>query len=273
MPEQRSHAFRPGGEPCSRARGRGCSDLLAAAEPTVIALGGGAVLAGRPATRCASGRSPSSLEVEPDAAWERIARVGRPLAKEGRRFRALYLERPACLRRRRGGSRPRPGRDRARRRRGHVQIGALDLLADLVPGYGTGGDRRRRQRRRHPRRHGALALGDRDVAAARGAAGRGGQGDGGARAALARVAGRPGRHDHRARRRLRHRSGRFCRCPRTCAASTGSRCRRRSSARWTPRSAARPQSTCRRGKNLVGAFHWPARVIIDPGVLETLPDA
>ncbi len=26
-----------------------------------------------------------------------------------------------------------------------------------------------------------------------------------------------------------------------------------------------------RGKNLVGAFHWPARVIVDPGVLETLP--
>jgi shikimate kinase/3-dehydroquinate synthase len=25
------------------------------------------------------------------------------------------------------------------------------------------------------------------------------------------------------------------------------------------------------GKNLVGAFHWPARVIIDPGLLETLP--
>jgi len=27
------------------------------------------------------------------------------------------------------------------------------------------------------------------------------------------------------------------------------------------------------GKNLVGAFHWPARVVIDPGTLETLPDA
>ena len=26
-----------------------------------------------------------------------------------------------------------------------------------------------------------------------------------------------------------------------------------------------------RGKNLVGAFHWPARVIVDPGLLETLP--
>ncbi len=27
------------------------------------------------------------------------------------------------------------------------------------------------------------------------------------------------------------------------------------------------------GKNLVGAFHWPARTVIDPALLETLPDA
>ena len=27
------------------------------------------------------------------------------------------------------------------------------------------------------------------------------------------------------------------------------------------------------GKNLVGAFHWPARTVVDPAVLETLPDA
>ena len=27
------------------------------------------------------------------------------------------------------------------------------------------------------------------------------------------------------------------------------------------------------GKNLVGAFHWPARVVIDPSLLETLPQA
>jgi shikimate kinase/3-dehydroquinate synthase len=27
------------------------------------------------------------------------------------------------------------------------------------------------------------------------------------------------------------------------------------------------------GKNLVGAFHWPVRTVIDPGTLETLPDS
>jgi 3-dehydroquinate synthetase len=27
------------------------------------------------------------------------------------------------------------------------------------------------------------------------------------------------------------------------------------------------------GKNLVGAFHWPARTVIDPALLETLPEA
>jgi 3-dehydroquinate synthetase len=26
------------------------------------------------------------------------------------------------------------------------------------------------------------------------------------------------------------------------------------------------------GKNLVGAFHWPVRVVVDPALLETLPD-
>ena len=26
------------------------------------------------------------------------------------------------------------------------------------------------------------------------------------------------------------------------------------------------------GKNLVGAFHWPARTVVDPALLETLPD-
>ena len=54
---------------------------------------------------------------------------------------------------------------------------------------------------------------------------------------------------------------------------TGSRYRRRSSARSTRRSAARRRSTCPRAKNLVGSFHWPARTVIDPALLATLPEA
>ena len=45
-----------------------------------------------------------------------------------------------------------------------------------------------------------------------------------------------------------------------------------SSARSTPRSAARPAIDLPQGKNLVGAFHWPARTVIDPALLETLPE-
>ena len=57
------------------------------------------------------------------------------------------------------------------------------------------------------------------------------------------------------------------------AACRGFRCRRASSRRSTRRSAARRASTSPQGKNLVGAFHWPARTIIDPALLETLPPA
>ena len=47
-----------------------------------------------------------------------------------------------------------------------------------------------------------------------------------------------------------------------CAVSTSCTCPRRCSAWSTPRSAARPVSTPS-GKNLVGAFHQPAAVIVD----------
>ena len=52
----------------------------------------------------------------------------------------------------------------------------------------------------------------------------------------------------------------------------GWRCRRRSSARSTPAIGGKTAIDIPEGKNLVGAFHWPARVVIDETLLETLPE-
>jgi shikimate kinase/3-dehydroquinate synthase len=61
---------------------------LAAPEPSVIALGGGAFEAGR------SDRALSVLlDVDVDAAWERSRDSGRPLAQSEAAFRALYASR------------------------------------------------------------------------------------------------------------------------------------------------------------------------------------
>ena len=56
-----------------------------------------------------------------------------------------------------------------------------------------------------------------------------------------------------------------------CAACGSCTCRPRCSAWSTPRSAARPASTPRAGKNLVGSFHEPAGVLCDLDLLATLP--
>ena len=59
----------------------------------------------------------------------------------------------------------------------------------------------------------------------------------------------------------------------TSAGCRSCRCRRRSSRRSTRPTAARPGSTCREGKNYVGAYHQPAAVLSIPPTLETLPAA
>ena len=57
-----------------------------------------------------------------------------------------------------------------------------------------------------------------------------------------------------------------------CAASRSSTSRRRSSPRSIRRSAARPAVDLPEGKNLVGAFHQPAAVVVDIAFLRTLPE-
>ena len=249
------------------------ADALAAAEPSVIALGGGATLADRTRARLRERAFTVVLEVEPGAAWERVhASGGRPLGEDENAFRALYEER-------------RPAYDAVAEAHAsdvdgivlaaagiHVQLGALDLLGDLVPGSGpveivadanVAGI------------HGVtaqLALGDRDVATHEVPPGEAAK----ATAVLERLW-----------RALRiGRDGTIVGLGGGCttdlagfAAATYMR-----GVDWV----AVPTTLVGQvdaaiggktavdlpgGKNLVGAFHWPARVVVDPGVLETLPDA
>jgi shikimate kinase / 3-dehydroquinate synthase len=245
-------------------------EVLAAAEPAVIALGGGAVLAERTRERLVERAFTVVLEVEPDDAWERIREVGRPLARGADEFKELYDERrPVYDAVAQGHARDLDGIVLAAAGV-HVQIGALDLLADLVPGTGpveivadgnVAGI------------HGVtaqLALGDRDVAIHEVPPGE---------AAKATVV------LERLWRALRiGRDGTILGLGGGCvtdlagfAAATYMR-----GVEWV----AVPTSLVGQvdaaiggktavdlpgGKNLVGAFHWPARVVIDAGVLETLP--
>jgi shikimate kinase/3-dehydroquinate synthase len=112
------------------------SDVLASGPPAVVALGGGAILS--PKTRQALRERAMAvfLDVEPELAWERVRGPGRPLAKHESDFRALYEER-------------RPVYDEAADARArdadgvvlaagavHVAAGSLEFLRDLVPGRG-----------------------------------------------------------------------------------------------------------------------------------------
>jgi 3-dehydroquinate synthetase/shikimate kinase len=265
--------FARDGEPGFRATEEAvAASVLGAAEPAVVALGGGAVLS--PGTREALRRRAFTvlLEVDPGVAWKRASKGGRPLAVDEETFQALHLSRL-------------PVYEKAAEAHAHdadgivlaaagveVRIGALELLEELVPGTGAveivadanvAGI------------HGVtaqLALGDRDVVS---------------------HDVPPGEHAkaisvlERLWRSLRiGRDGIIVGLGGGCttdlagfAAATYLR-----GVAWV----AVPTTLVGQvdaaiggktavdlpgGKNLVGAFHWPTRVVIDPGTLESLPEA
>ncbi len=248
------------------------ASVLDAAEPAVIALGGGSVLS--PRTRDLLSRRAFTvlLEVDPDTAWNRASRGGRPLAVDEEAFRALYASRApvyqdvcdAYADDVDGVILAAAGID--------VRIGALDLLEELVPGVGAveivadanvSGI------------HGVtaqLALGSRDAASHDVPPGEAAK----SIAVLERLW-----RDFRIGR-----DGTIVGLGGGCttdlagfAAATYMR-----GVPWV----AVPTTLVGQvdaaiggktgvdlpgGKNLVGAFHWPTRVVIDPATLETLPDA
>lgn len=110
--------------------------VLGRAEPVVLELGGGAV--GSAATRAALARSAFTvlLDVEPDEAWRRVQGSTRPLARDRERFEALFAEREEAY--------AAAADARAQDADGvllaaagvHCRLGSLELLGSLVPGDG-----------------------------------------------------------------------------------------------------------------------------------------
>jgi shikimate kinase / 3-dehydroquinate synthase len=246
-------------------------EALADPEPAVLALGGGAVTSARVRDALRDRALTVLVEIDPDEAWRRVAGTGRPLARDEASFHALYAQR-------------RPLYDEAADARAddaddvvlaaggiHVETGALESLGRLIPGEGP------------------LAL----VADARVA------GIHGADAQLALGARLGSTHElpegeeaktvaavERLWSDLRlDRGGTLVALGGGCttdAAGFAAATYLRGIA-W----AAVPTTLVGQvdaaiggktgvnlpgGKNLVGAFHWPVRTIVDPALLETLPE-
>ena len=112
------------------------AELLAASTPAVVALGGGAVLSAATRERLKANAFTVLLDVEPDVAWERVSGSARPLASVEEQFKALYEERRPLYEESADG--------RATDADGvvlaaggvHVRPGSFEQLRELVPGRG-----------------------------------------------------------------------------------------------------------------------------------------
>jgi shikimate kinase / 3-dehydroquinate synthase len=247
-------------------------EALADPVPAVLALGGGAPDSDRVRDSLRARALTVLLEVEVDEAWRRAGATGRPLAVDEARFRELYERRhPRYLET--ADARARDADDVVLAAgRTHVGLGALELLGELVPGEGpvalvtdprVGGI------------YGAaaqLALGDRLASTHELPVGEE------AKSVLA---------CERLWRELRlDRGGTLVALGGGCttdaagfAAATYLR-----GVDWVPVATTllgqvdasiggKTALNLPEGKNLVGAFHWPVRVVVDPALLETLPES
>jgi 3-dehydroquinate synthetase len=237
-------------------------------KPSVVAMGGGAVTS--PGIRKALREHAFTVyvEVDPGLAWERVRGKGRPLAREEGTFRALYEERRPLYREAADAVAHDTDEIVLAAAGVHVAMGALELLGELVPGDGP-----------------TALVADAHVS---GIHGMDAQLALGARlVSTHEVQGKTAADLDRLWRSLAiDRSG-------TVVALGGG---------TTTDVAGFAAATYMRGvdwvavpttlvgqvdaaiggktavdlpeaKNLVGAFHWPARTIVDPALMATLPEA
>jgi 3-dehydroquinate synthetase/shikimate kinase len=243
-------------------------EVLMAGKPAVVALGGGAVTT--PGIRKALSDHAFTVyvEVEPDIAWARVCGKDRPLAQEEGSFRALHEQRQPLYREAADAVVTDLDEIVLAAAGIHIGVGTLEQLGELVPGDGT-----------------VALIADAHVS---GIHGMDAQLALGSRLASTHEAqGKTVDDVSRLWRSLQiDRSG-------TVVALGGG---------TTTDLAGFAAATYMRGvdwvavptslvgqvdaaiggktavdlpeaKNLVGAFHWPARTIVDPALLATLPEA
>ncbi len=244
---------------------------VASGDLAVIGLGGGAVTT--PAVReiLQERAFTVHVDVEVETAWERVRGSRRPLARDGSEFRRLYEERrplyEECA-----DARARDADDVVLAAGGvHVALGALELLGDLVPGGG------------------AVAL----VADAHVAGIYGPQAQVSLGARLASRHELPEGEEAKSvaaverlwRELVLDRDGTIVALGGGCT-SDAAGFAAATYLRGIPWVAVpttlvgqvdaaiggKTAIDLPQGKNLVGAFHWPARTAVDPGALETLPE-
>jgi shikimate kinase / 3-dehydroquinate synthase len=252
--------FREEGQPAFRAREE---------QAVVLALGGGAVTS--PRVRDALGGALTIwLDVDVDTCWERVRGSGRPLAQDEGEFRRLFEERRR-LYAEVADVVAHDVHDVVLAAAGvHVERGALQRLGELVPGEGA-----------------AALISDPHVAGIHGMDAQLALG-----ARLTETHELPAGEEaktltaiERLWQELRlDRSGTIVALGGGCttdAAGYAAATYLRGIA-WAPVPTSlvgqvdaaiggKTAIDLPQGKNLVGAFHWPARTVVDPALLETLP--
>ncbi len=251
---------------------RAAVDALGSRIPAVIELGGGAL--GSAATRNALAAAAFTLlvEVTPEEAWERVSGSDRPLARDEAEFRALYEERQPLYDRTADGRAADADGAVLAAAGVHVEAGALDRLGALVPGDGA-----------------VELVADAHVASLYGGRAQDALGD--RLSAVHEVPrGEPAKS-------LVHAEGlwsalRLEREGTLVALGGGSvvdvvgfvAATYLRGVAWAPvpttlvgqvdaAIGGKTALDLAEGKNLVGAFHWPARVVADPDLLDALPSA
>jgi shikimate kinase / 3-dehydroquinate synthase len=242
------------------------ADLLGG-EPAVVALGGGAVLSEATRATLADRAVSVLIDVDPATAWERARESGRPLAQDEARFHALYEERRSAYEEVAAATAEDADDVVLAAAAVHVGVGALESLGELVPGDGP-----------------ASLVGDAQVTGIHGMDAQ--LALGGRLVSIHEVSGKSSADLERLWRGLRlDRGGTLVALGGGTttdlagfAAATYMR-----GIDWVPVPTSlvgqvdaaiggKTAIDLPEAKNLVGAFHWPVRTVIDPALLATLPE-